>query len=68
MQNKALKRLILSLTTAVLAISLTIGFFVVFGQDVVASSVPLRDNKPVSVQILTVETREMPIIVEAVGR
>lgn len=68
MGNRMSKRFILSVTAAVLAVSAAIGFFVVLGQDTVDSSSPPQGDSPVPVQIMTIKTRNMPIVVEAVGR
>ncbi len=68
MGNKLSKRNLLLLTAILVVIIVSIGFFAVQGRDTDAPSSALPVDKPVPVQIMTIQPRDMPIFVEAVGR
>lgn len=58
----------LALTAALVVIIVSIGFFAARGRDTGNTSPAIPADKPVPVQIMTIQTRDMPIVVEAVGR
>ena len=62
------KRYILLFTTVLVVIIVVIGFFAVQGRNNRDPSSAPPTDKPVPVQIMTIQTRNMPIVVEAVGR
>ncbi|HEU20427.1 MAG TPA: efflux RND transporter periplasmic adaptor subunit [Deltaproteobacteria bacterium] len=67
-RGKRAKRTILSLTVTLVVIILLIGFFIARGRDTGDPASELPAEKPVPVQTITIQARDMPIIVEAVGR